>query len=139
MSNVLISVSEATAGRLILKSQELQVSLPTLLEQLSKSLDGLTQAPLPAPQQAAMPTNTPARGRGGSVKDSPLLPEAVERAKRIPAGQHFTLDTLFGDEWEALPQPRVFGRLFKDLVEEAGVAKHVGDDKDVGMAKYVRL
>lgn len=137
--DVLIPISEATASRLLAKSQELQISLSALLEQVSKSLNGFTQASLPLPQQAVMPTSTSPRTRGVSVKDSPLLPEAVERAKRIPAGQNFTLDTLFGEEWEKLPSPNVFGRLFKELVEEAGIAKHVGGDKGVGMAKYVRL
>lgn len=136
--NVLISVSETTAGRLILKSQELQVSLPTLLEQVSNSLDRLTQAPLPLPQQEAAQVPAPAKRRTG-VKHSPQFAEAINRAKAVPSGEVFTLAKLFVNEWRTLPSPRVFGRLFRKAIERQGIARHAGDDKEVGMAKYVRL
>lgn len=138
--SVLINVSEVTAGRLILKSQELQVSLATLLEQVSNSLDRLVQAPLSVPQQAAAPVaaSAPSKGRV-KVKKSPQFAEAIKRAEALPPGEHFTLAKLFVNEWNTVPSPRVFGRLFRVAIERRGTAKHVGDDRDVGMAKYVRL
>lgn len=140
MSSVLFAVSEATAGRLILKSQELQVSVSTLLEQVSNALDSFVQAPLSMPQQepAQDPAPAPARRRTG-VKYTPQFAEALKRAKTVPAGEEFTLAKLFVNEWRTLPSPRVFGRLFRKAIERQGIAKHVGDDKEVGMAKYVRL
>ena len=136
--SVLISVSEPTASRLLLKSQELQVSLPTLLEQVSNSLDRLVQAPLSVPQQAVAQPPVQAKRRAG-VKHSPQFAEAIKRAEALPSGEHFTLAKLFVNEWKTLPSPRVFGRLFRVAIERRGIAKHVGDDRDVGMAKYVRL
>lgn len=141
MSDVLIPVSTAAAGRFITKSEALQMSLPAFMEQISNSLDLLLQTH----QQAVAPSldhlevAAVKKVRKVPIKKSPILVEAVERAKSVPTGEKFSLANLFIDDWHLLPSPRVFGRMFKRAVESQGIAKHKGNDPTVGMARYVRL
>lgn len=68
-----------------------------------------------------------------------FLKEAVERAKRIQKGQEFTLRGLFSVDFNQIPSPTAFGRLFKVELEQQGIANHVGRDNTAKMAKYQRL
>jgi hypothetical protein len=66
------------------------------------------------------------------------LEEALERAKRISQGDEFTLARLYPNDWELVPSPTAFGRLFKEALEQQGIARHAGRDNTVKMAKYLR-
>lgn len=66
------------------------------------------------------------------------LEEAVNRAKRISQGEEFTLARLYPNDWELVPNPQAFGRLFKEALEQQGIARHTGRDNTVKMAKYLR-
>lgn len=78
--------------------------------------------------------------RNGPVRDDPLFAKAIEMVKELEEGQQFTLWDLFEDQWDQLPEPRVFGRLFRqEVVEKQRLALHVEDDKALGMAVYQRL
>lgn len=70
---------------------------------------------------------------------SPVFAEALTRAKQTPPGDEFSLAQLYPNDWHRIPSPRVFGRVFRDALERQGIAKHIGNDKNVGMAKYRRL
>lgn len=75
----------------------------------------------------------------GPVKDHPLFAKAIELVKQEPVGNRFTLLTFFSEQWDEIPSPRVFGRLFKQEVVTKGLARHIDDDKTFGVAEYERL
>lgn len=141
MNHIMISVSEVTAYRLLQKAQEQQVSVAVFLEQLSLTLVK------PQPQEAGhmseeTQTIEERRSRMGSVRSSPWLDKAMERAIALPSGTEFSLGTLLRENWGDLPEQRVLGKVFRRRVEETGVARRDGDLEEPGMArmaKYVRL
>lgn len=141
MSRLMIEVSETTATRLLNRSMDLQISVATLLEQISlefsskgEGLGGKKQEQLVDVEPEESKRATP-----GVVKDSEWLQVAVNRAKAVnPAGTKFSLRTLFTEEeWGLLPSPRVFGRMFREAIEPK-YAERRGDDEDWGVAQYVR-
>jgi len=148
MNSLMVPVPEAALGRFIKKSQELQISVPTLLEQVSHNLDSLLPGGEQESQQVTMqvsavpataPTPASVPQRRVRIRQSPVLAEAIDRAKQLSSGDEFSLFKLYEHDWDRLPSPRVFGRVFRNVLERQGVAKYVGNDKDVGMAKYRRL
>lgn len=81
---------------------------------------------------------TRARVATSSRVQKAFLEDAIEGAKRIKKDEEFTLESLFPDNWDEVPSRRAFGRLFKDKVEELGIADHVGRDNTASMARYRR-
>lgn len=141
MSNVMISVSEVTAYRFLHKAQEEQVSVAVLMEQLSLTLAN-PQSKQAGDSSQVVQTLEERRSRMGSVRFSPWLDKAMERAMALPSGTEFSLGTLLREHWDELPEQRVLGKVFRRRVEEAEVARRDGDWEELGMARmarYVRL
>lgn len=140
---MMINISEAAALRFLQEAQERRISVEGLLEQLSLTLSD----PLPnSPEQVTNDDNRRAgagAGSGlGSVRSSPWVEKAVEKALELPPGAEFSLGTLLRDHWGELPEQRVLGKMFRRRVEEAGIAIREGDWEEGGMArmaKYKRL
>lgn len=134
MSKVMIEVTEQTAFRLLAKSASQGVSIASLLERVSLEMQAKAEeqsSPLKASHQVIEEKPTP-------VRDSEWFQEAVKRVKEQEAGSTFSLRTLFSpEEWDQLPSPRVFGRLFREAIEPT-YATRDGDDEEWNIAKYVR-
>lgn len=134
MSKVMIEVTEQTAFRLLAKSTSQGVSIASLLERISLEMQTKAEepsSPLKASHQVIEEKPTP-------VRDSEWFQEAVKRVKEQEAGSTFSLRTLFSpEEWDQLPSPRVFGRLFREAIEPT-YATRDGDDEEWNIAKYVR-
>lgn len=134
MSKVMIEVTEQTAFRLLAKSTAQGVSIASLLESISLELQAKTEqssSPVSGSHHVTEEKPTP-------VRDSEWFQEAVKRMKEQEAGTTFSLRTLFSpEEWDQLPSPRVFGRLFREEIEPT-YATRDGDDEEWNIAKYVR-
>ena len=127
-----VQISESSAFRFLQKAQEQQVTIEILLEQLSLSLGNAATGSASIPEKGL-----------GSVRSSPWIDVAIERARKIPKHKEFTLGELLKDEWAQLPEQRVLGKMFRTRVEAEGIAKLTGRNilvKDISrMNGYIRL
>jgi hypothetical protein len=108
MATLLLSLNDDLLHRLLAEASSANLGLE---DHIRKVLEGIIDMP-------------------ERLAPSDMLQQAIERAKAKAPGEEFTLQALFPNaaEWEQIPKPRVFGRVFRQALESTNprIAVHIG-------------